>query len=158
MRALCICALASLIAFAAEAQRISQPVSAQASVAPRNRGANSPAPPLAKSSAETASAPRKVVVRNGGTKEPTTTITSGLSPAELQRANQQALAWLDSTDGALQGLAGRSFTPDQQETVTQIHNYMKGARTALTDGDIRRASTLALKAHWLSDDLLRQPR
>jgi hypothetical protein len=97
-------------------------------------------------------------VRDGGTREPKTTITSELSSAEFQRATQQAQAWLDDTDGVLQGLAGHSLTPDQQETVTQIHNYMKGARTALTDGDMRRASTLALKAHWLSDDLLKQPR
>jgi hypothetical protein len=97
-------------------------------------------------------------VRDGGTKEPTTTITSGLSPADVRRATQQAQEWLDNADGALQGLTGRSLTPDQLETVTQIHNYMKGARTALTDGDLRRASTLALKAHWLSDDLLKQPR
>jgi hypothetical protein len=32
---------------------------------------------------------------------------------------------------------------------------MTGARSALKEGDVRRASTLALKAHLLAEDLIR---
>src|ERR1035441_5013634 len=40
----------------------------------------------------------------------------------------------------------------RQETVSQIHNYMQGARAALKEGDISRGHTLALKANLLADD------
>ena len=38
----------------------------------------------------------------------------------------------------------------------QIHNYMDGARAALHEGDVRRASTLAEKAHLLAEDLVKR--
>jgi len=39
--------------------------------------------------------------------------------------------------------------------VAQIRNYMDGARSALKEGDVRRANTLALKAHLLSEELVK---
>jgi len=40
--------------------------------------------------------------------------------------------------------------------VGQIRNYMDHARLALKEGDLRRANTLAEKAHLLSDDLVKR--
>lgn len=40
--------------------------------------------------------------------------------------------------------------------MSQIHNYMKGSRSALKEGDIPRAHTLAVKAGLLADDLARR--
>jgi uncharacterized protein HemY len=56
----------------------------------------------------------------------------------------------------LKPLAGRTLDPQQSETLGQIRNYMTGARSALQEGDVRRASTLAEKAHQLADDLIKR--
>lgn len=101
------------------------------------------------------SSPRKIVVRRGGAKEPATQISPGMTPAEAARERQNAEQRLRSTGDQLQQLAG--FTDARhQETVSQIRNYMDGARSALQEGDVRRASTLAEKAHLLAEDLLKR--
>ncbi len=99
--------------------------------------------------------PRRVVVREGGASEPAEQIVPGMTPAEAARQRQDAEQWLSRTDAEVKQLGERKLTPQQEETVTQIRNYMDGARGALKEGDVRRASTLAEKAHLLSDDLLR---
>jgi hypothetical protein len=98
--------------------------------------------------------PRKIVVREGGASEPAEQIVPGMTPAEAARQRQDAQQWLSATDAQVKELAARNLTPPQQETLGQIRNYMNGARVALHEGDISRASTLAEKAHLLSEDLL----
>jgi hypothetical protein len=98
-------------------------------------------------------APRKIVVREGGAREPAAQIAPGMTPAEATRQRQNAEQLLGSTDNKLKRLAGRTLDARQQEMVGQIRNYMGGARSALKEGDSRRASTLAQKAHLLSEDL-----
>jgi hypothetical protein len=95
------------------------------------------------------------VVREGGASEPASQIAPGLTPAEAthQRINAEQL--LGATDDTLKRLAGRTLDAKQQETVGQIRNYMDGARSALKEGDARRANTLAQKAHLLSEDLVK---
>jgi hypothetical protein len=154
MRFLRVAILGQLILSMGMAQTSAPSSSAPSNPAPT--GSDRSRDSSAKASSGSSSAPHKVVVRDGGAKEPSATIVSGMSPAESERSRQKAQQWLDNSDDALRQLAGRSLRPDQQETVIQIRNYMKGAQTALTDGDMRRASTLALKAHWLSDDLVKQ--
>lgn len=95
------------------------------------------------------------MVREGGAREPAEQIVPGLSPAEAARQRQNAEQWLNSTDRELKQLPERSLNPEQQETIGQIRNYMDGAHQALREGDVRRASTLAEKAHLLSEDLVR---
>jgi hypothetical protein len=99
--------------------------------------------------------PRKIIVREGGTSEPAAQIAPDISPAEAARQRQKAEQLLGSTDGQLKQLTGRTLNPQQQESVGQIRNYMQGARSALKEGDVLRAGTLAEKAHLLSDDLLK---
>jgi hypothetical protein len=98
-------------------------------------------------------APQKIVVREGGAREPAAQIAPDITPAEATRERQSAEQSLGSTDVQLKQLAGRTLTTRQQETVGQIHNYMQGARAALKEGDVRRAGTLADKAHLLAEDL-----
>ena len=100
-------------------------------------------------------APRKVVVRRGGAKEPATQIAPGMTPAEAARERQNAEQWLRSTGDQLPRLAELTNSR-HQETMGQIRNYMDGARSALQEGDVRRASTLAEKAHLLAEDLLKR--
>jgi len=101
-------------------------------------------------------APRKVVIREGGAKEPTAQISPGLTPAETVLERQNAERWLGSAGDQLKQLTGRTLAAQQQETMGQIHNYMDGARAALQEGDVRRASTLAEKAHLLADELVKR--
>ncbi len=103
------------------------------------------------------SAPRKVIVRQGGANEPAEQIVPGVTPAEAARLRQDAEQWLSSSESQLKRLADRQLNSQQQEGVSQIRNYMGGARTALQDGDVHRANTLAEKAHLLADDLVKQP-
>ena len=62
---------------------------------------------------------------------------------------------LSSTDAQLKQLEGRTLDAQRQQTVMQIRNYVEGARSALQEGDVSRASTLAEKAHLLADDLVK---
>ena len=99
--------------------------------------------------------PRKIVVREGGASEPAAQIVPGITPAEAARQRQNAERLLGSTDDKLKRLAGRTLGARQQETVGQIRNYMDGARSALKEGDVLRANTLAVKADLLSEDLVK---
>ena len=100
-------------------------------------------------------APRKIVVREGGAIEPAAQIAPGLTPAEATRQRQNAERLLGTTDDRLKQLAARTLDGRQQETVGQIRNYVVGARSALKEGDVRRASTMAEKAHLLAEDLVK---
>jgi hypothetical protein len=102
-----------------------------------------------------AGTPLKVVVREGGANEPAAQIAPGMTPAEAARERQNAERWFGSADSQLKQLAGRTLNGQQQETVGQIRNYTDGARAALKEGDVGRASTLAQKAYLLSDDLVK---
>jgi hypothetical protein len=99
--------------------------------------------------------PRRIVVREGGATEPAEQIVPGMTPVEATRQRQNAEQWLVSTADQLRQLAERTLDARQQDTVGQIRNYMDGARTALQEGDVRRASTLAQKAHLLAEDLVK---
>jgi hypothetical protein len=122
--------------------------STAAAIGARKRRKRTPSAP--------AGAPRKIVVREGGANEPMAQIVPGMTPAEAARQRQNAEQLLKSTDDQLKQLAGRTLDARRQETVGQIQNYMNGVHLALKEGDVRRASTLAEKAHLLSEDLVKQ--
>ena len=97
--------------------------------------------------------PKKIVVREGGVDEPTAQIVTGMAPEAAARDRSEAELLLSTTSETLKEIAPREFNVDQQETVSQIQNYMKVARSALKEGDIPRAHTLAEKASLLANDL-----
>jgi len=99
--------------------------------------------------------PRKIVVREGGASEPTAQIVPGMTPEEAARQRQDAEQFLGATADQLKQVTERTLNAQQQETVGQIHNYMDGSRAALKEGDVRRARTLAQKAHLLAEDLVK---
>jgi len=100
--------------------------------------------------------PRKVVIHRGGVSEPVAQIIPGMTMEEARRQRQETQDLLTAADSDLKKLAARALNSSQQETVSQIRHYMDVARTALTDGDIQRAHTLAQKAQLLSDDLVQR--
>ena len=100
--------------------------------------------------------PRRRVVNDGGADETEVQISEGL-PNDLaahQRASTNTL--LSSTEDNLKRISNRHLTADQQGTVDQIRLYMQQSRDAIQKSDVDRAHTLALKAHLLSDSLVKQ--
>jgi hypothetical protein len=113
---------------------------------PARKHASKPAP----------AGPRRVVVRKGGADEPTVQLSPGLTQEQAEHQRKRTEQLLDAAENDLRQFAGRTINQKQQDTITQIRNYMAGARSALKDGDPQRARTLAFKARLLSDDLVKR--
>jgi hypothetical protein len=97
----------------------------------------------------------RVVIRRGSTGEPTTQLSSGMTPEQAAQHRHTTEEFLKSAEDDLTKLGGRNLNQDQQDTVSQIRNYMLGSHSALDDGDLSRARILAFKAHLLADDLMK---
>jgi len=98
--------------------------------------------------------PPKKVIRNGGSEEPTIQLIGG-TPAE-QSSNQRSTEQLTSaTEENLKQIAERQLKPNQQEMVNQVKEFMDQSKTAVAAGDLERGHNLALKAHLLSEELLK---
>lgn len=98
--------------------------------------------------------PPKKVIRNGGSEEPTIQLIGG-TPAE-QSSNQRSTEQLTSaTEENLKQIAERQLKPNQQEMVNQVKQFMDQSKTAVVAGDLERGHNLALKAHLLSEELLK---
>jgi hypothetical protein len=95
----------------------------------------------------------KVVVRNGGTSDPTVQLSPKLSDDQASRKRDTTNDLLTATDAKLKEASGRQLSPAQQDTVAQIRSYVQQAKAATTEGDLDRAHNLAFKAHLLSDEL-----
>jgi hypothetical protein len=98
--------------------------------------------------------PRKKVVRNGGSPEPAVKLTGG-TPAEQalqQRSTDQLTA---ATEENLKQIAGRQLSPSQQDMVSHIKQFMEQSKAAVAAGDLERGRDLAMKAHLLSDELVK---
>lgn len=117
--------------------------------------AKKPAPPAPEKPAEKAeSQPPKTVVPEGGT-QPATPQLSPTMPSDQkihQKMNTNQL--LEATDYNLKGIS-RTLNADEQAMLQHIRSYMQQARDAAKDGDTERAYNLALKAHLLSDELIK---
>jgi hypothetical protein len=61
---------------------------------------------------------------------------------------------IQSTEDNLKNL-NRTLSDDDKAVVEQIKNYLAQSRTATSENDLVRAHNLALKAHLLSDELVR---
>jgi hypothetical protein len=58
-------------------------------------------------------------------------------------------------EGNLKKIEGRQLNPSQQEMVNQIKQFREQSKSAAAAGDLDRAHNLAMKAHLLSDELLK---
>ena len=102
-----------------------------------------------------AKTPGKVVVEEGGTSEaPQQAISAGMDQGQATHERQATEQLLQSTDSNLKAL-NRTLNPDEQAMVEQIKSYVTQSRAAINDGDLVRANNLALKAHLLSDALVK---
>jgi hypothetical protein len=131
------------------------PGSAQSGASPQDP-AHAVAPTPAAPSAPTVCPPSKVIVRQGGTVEPSIQLAGGAGgdQATRQRANQM----LGATEQNLKKLAGRQLTTNQQDMVNQIHQFTAQSKAAIAAGDFERGRTLAWKAQLLSEELVNPPK
>lgn len=113
--------------------------------------------PPAKSGTATAKPcpPPKVVVKDGGSSEPTIELTRDTpeQQASQQRFTTEQLT--AATEENLKKIEGRQLNASQKDMVTQIKEFMAQAQAAVTDGDLERGHTLAMKARLLSDELVK---
>src|ERR1700689_314638 len=120
---------------------------------------NCPAKPPAPDSAKDSAAPKpcpppKVVVRNGGSPEPTVQLKGGtVEDASHQRSTTDQLVTV--TEENLKKIDGHPLNPSQQEMVSQIKQFMEQSKAAVAAGDLERGRNLALKARLLSDELVK---
>ena len=99
--------------------------------------------------------PPKKIVRNGGTSEPEVQLTGGANAEQASHTRSTTEQLLGSAEENLKKISGRQLTSSQQEIVTQIHQFMAQSKVAVAAGDIERGHNLALKAHLLSDELVK---
>jgi hypothetical protein len=113
-----------------------------------------PAPTSSGSTALPPCPPPKKVVRNGGSDEPSIQLVGGATAEQAvhQRSTDQLTT---ATNENLKRIAGRQLKPSQQEMVNQIKQFMDQSKTAIAAGDVERGHNLALKAHLLSDELVK---
>ncbi|HTU40117.1 MAG TPA: hypothetical protein VMF10_00305 [Candidatus Aquilonibacter sp.] len=98
--------------------------------------------------------PPKKVVKNGGADEPNIELLGG-SPAEQASSERSTEQITAATNDNLKKIAERQLSSSEQETVSQIRQFMEESRQAAAGGDPERAQNLATKARLLSEELLK---
>ena len=93
------------------------------------------------------------VVHNGGASDSQGRISSGNQQASehLKNTNTQ----LAATTTNLQAISGKQLDSTQQDMLKQIKNYMRQSKDATGAGDLQGAENLAIKAHLLSEELIK---
>jgi hypothetical protein len=127
--------------------RKSRPVPSRITDKPANANSNPPAQPPA-----TETPNQKVVISPGA--ETSQTIAAGIPHTDDLHQRQTTAQLLQSTEDNLRMV--NNPNNDQQAIIAQIRNFLAQARQAQTDNDLVRAHNLALKAHLLSDELIRR--
>lgn len=99
--------------------------------------------------------PSKVIVRQGGTSEPSIQLAGGTASDQTSHQRDTANQMLGSTEANLKKIAGQQLSPNQQDMVNQIRQFIDQSKAASDAGDLDRARTLAWKAQLLSEDLVK---
>jgi hypothetical protein len=99
--------------------------------------------------------PLKTIVRHGGTSEPSIQLAGGPSDSQASHQRDVVNQLLGVTENNLKKVAGKQLNSTQQDTLSQAHAFVQQSRSAIADGDLDRARTLAWKAETLSEDLIK---
>ena len=100
--------------------------------------------------------PPKIVIQEGGAGTPGSTQPASTNTPDNNAHNEPTTGQLlDSTENNLRNIK-RQLSTDEQNTQAQIKDYVTQARQAIKDGDMVRAHNLAVKAHLLCDELVKQ--
>ena len=99
--------------------------------------------------------PSKTVVTEGGTQPATPQLSASMPNDKAIHQQLSTNQLLEATDYNLKNIS-RALSPDEQAMVQHIRSYVQQSRDAVKDGDTERAYNLALKAHLLSDELIKK--
>jgi hypothetical protein len=94
------------------------------------------------------------VVRQGGISEQSIQLAGSSPSDDPSQKRDAANRMLASTEDNLKKISGTQLTTAQQNSASQIRQFVKQSRSYLAAGDLERAQTLAWKAKLLSDDLV----
>lgn len=120
---------------------------------PRPAKKTVPPPAPEKPTEKAESQPPKTVIPEGGTQPATPQLSTVPTDQKIhQKMNTNQL--LEATDYNLKSIS-RTLNADEQAMLQHIRSYMQQARDAAKDADTERAYNLALKAHLLSDELIK---
>jgi hypothetical protein len=141
---------------------VSQSESAPAAASPTSNETQAPKPPKCRKSksgkclkrSAATGPPKKIVVRNGSTSEPTGKLAPVVSTDVASQQAQVTEQLLVAAENNLKQAATRQLNADQTAVAEQIRNYIEQARAATKAGDAQRGHNLAVKAKLLSDDLV----
>ncbi len=141
---------------AAAGQSASGSTSAGSTSAGSTAASGDPAPATTPAATSPANCPPpKVIVRQGGTSEPSIQLAGGADPGQTSNRRDTANQMLDATEANLKRLAGKQLTANQQDMVSQTRQFMQQSKAAVEAGDLERARTLAWKAQVLSEELVK---
>ena len=102
--------------------------------------------------------PPKIIIQEGGanaatsTPSQTTPLTEHTEAAHNRATTEQLM---NSTEANLASIK-RQLSNDEQATVAQIRDFIAQSRQATKEKEPVRARNLAMKAHLLSDELVKQ--
>jgi len=72
--------------------------------------------------------------------------------ASHQRSTEQLRA---ATEENLKKIEGHQLNPSQRELVSQINQFLEQSKAAVAAGDLEGGHNLSLKAHLLSEELVK---
>ena len=98
--------------------------------------------------------PQKTIVRQGGIAEQSIQLAGGSPGGDTTQKRQSTNQMLVATEDNLKKAAGTELSAEQQNSVSQIRQFVTQSKSALAAADYERAHTFAWKAKVLSDDLV----
>ena len=110
---------------------------------------------VAKKPAPAPEKPSRTVVEDGGTRPAGAQLSASLPQDAAIHQQFNTAQLLEATEYNLKSIS-RQLTSDEQAMVRHIRSYVQQSRDATKDGDVQRAYNLALKAHLLSDELVKR--
>lgn len=129
---------------------------ANRNTATKGSKANNPTKTAAKNSAAVSPcAPKKVIVRQGSTTEPSIEVVGGAGGRQASDERNTAIQMLETAEANLKKMEGTQLSSDQQDMLKQVRDFMDQSRAATSAGDLDQARTLAWKAQLLSEELVR---
>jgi hypothetical protein len=117
--------------------------------------ANPPNSASANAKAPTNCPPTKVIVRQGGSSDPSIELAGGAVGNQASNERRSADDMLAATQENLKKVDETQLTNSQKAEVDQIRQYIEQSKAAAAAGDLDRARTLAWKAQSLSEDLVK---
>lgn len=97
----------------------------------------------------------KLVIQEGSAPNSQGQLAAGVGLEDSSSHSKQTTEQLLQSTQANLNSINRPLSPEEQAMVAQIKDYMAQSRKATADSDTVRARNLALKAHLLSDELVK---